>query len=269
MTENLILFCFLSVGFVLAPLMTNAFFLRQSRTYAIVHIVVLLLILISVLPGSPHIALAWPLFCTWGFFCYLKNECKFTITIKDAAGCVPFIFSLISATWFFAGVNDLHLLGYSRAWSFYAALHGIFLGWILVGCLAYLAKTKTNNALYLYSTLLAPVLFLFVAFGIDGVPYVKRIGVIGFSVMAPLLIARYSLHLEKRWKLSRLLSLLSLVSLVASMCLALLNEFWADFPRVTAGMPTMVLTHGLLNAVIAVPCFFLAIWFENPREKSD
>jgi hypothetical protein len=43
------------------------------------------------------------------------------------------------------------------------------------------------------------------------------------------------------------------------MGLALANEYWLAFPRIAFGMSTMALTHGLLNVLVVVPCFFFAV----------
>ncbi len=47
------------------------------------------------------------------------------------------------------------------------------------------------------------------------------------------------------------------------MTLAMLNEFWTEFPRIIFDIPIMVITHGLINAAIAVPCFFYAVSLEK------
>jgi predicted DCC family thiol-disulfide oxidoreductase YuxK len=148
-------------------------------------------------------------------------------------------------------VNDLHLLGYDRSWSSYAALHGSFLGWILVGCFAFLAKRPGASRLYLWGCYLTLVFFLLIAFGIDGVPHIKRIGVVGLTFVVPGLIGLYAFEIKNRNSTAFRLSALSFVSIVASMGLALGNEFWVTVP--------MVVTHGLLNAVLTVPCFYFAV----------
>lgn len=51
------------------------------------------------------------------------------------------------------------------------------------------------------------------------------------------------------------------------MTLAILNEFWLSAPRVVFGIPIMALTHGFLNAVITIPCFYLAIHFEDDQKS--
>ncbi len=153
----------------------------------------------------------------------------------------------------------MRLLGYDRLWSFYAALHGGFIGWMFVGCLAFLAQKKGSNRIYLIGCYLSFLFFLLVAFGIDGIPFIKRVGVIGFSVMIPVLIGYHALNSNRSDRISLSLSLLSFCAIFLSMSLALLNEFWTGFPRVLSGISTMVLTHGFLNVIVAVPCFFLAI----------
>ena len=157
----------------------------------------------------------------------------------------------------------MHLLRYNKTWSFYAALHGSFLGWMFVGCLAFLSKRPTSSKLFLWGCYLSFIFFLFVALGIDGVPYIKRIGVIGFSLILPFLIGLYAYNLKNENRRSRYLSLVSLVSIIVSMALAVLNEFWVAAPRVAFGLPVMVFAHGFMNAILTVPCFYLAIQLED------
>ena len=265
MTESnyLYLYCFLFVAFLLAPLMTKCFFLVKSKAYSDVHKASLIALFCGALLNLNYLAVVWPLFCAYGFFLYLKGHHKFIFSVNSVAGCIPFIFSLISSVWFVAGINDMHLLGYNRAWSFYAALHGIFLGWIFVGCLAFLSKKEKGNNVYLWGCYLSFLLFLFVAFGINGVPHIKYIGVIGLSFMMPFLIGCYTFNLRKKSKLSMSFSLISFFSIILSMSLAILHEFWESFPKTVSGLSTMVISHGLMNAFFSIPCFFLAIKLEQ------
>ncbi len=268
MTESMLLHFFLGVAFVLAPLMTNHFFLNNSKRYSDAHKSVLMFLLIAACFGLNYFVIVWPLFCAFGLLLYLAKQGRLLFSINGVASSIPFLFSLISATWFFAGVNDLHLLGYNRAWSFYAALHGSFLGWIFVGGLAFLAqRPNAKNKLYLFGCYLSLILFLCVAFGIDGIPYVKRMGVVGLSLMVPILIGIYAFNLKKSRRHSRFLSILSLCSVIASMTLALLNEFWLAAPRAAFGIPVMVFAHGFLNAILTIPCFYLAIRFEDDQKS--
>ncbi len=263
MTEILVLNIALFIAFVLAPLMTKSFFLAGSKIYSDGHKASLMVLLGGALLNVNYTSIVWPLFCSYGFFLYLKSEYKLIFSVKGAAGCIPFIFSLISSVWFVAGVNNLQLLGYNKVWSYYAALHGCFLGWILTGCLAFLARRKNSSNIYLWGCYMSFLLFLFVAFGIDGVPYIKRIGVVGFSLMMPFVMGYYAINLKKANKLSMSLSWISIFSIILSMSLAVLNEFWAGFPKMISGVSTMVMTHGLINMFVAVPCFFLAIRLER------
>lgn len=268
MTEFILFNLFLGIAFVLAPLMTNHFFLNNSKIYSLVHKIALIVLLIGAVLNLNYTSIVWPLFCIYGVILYLKNEYKFVFSLQGIPTSIPFIFSLISATWFFAGVNNLHLLGYNQAWSFYAALHGSFLGWIFVGCLAFLSQRSNSNKFYLWGCYLSLVLFLCVAFGIDGIPYIKRVGLIGFTLLVPLMIGLYAVNLKNKNHRSRFLLAVSLISIVLSMTLAVLNEFWATGPRIAFGIPIMVFTHGFLNAVITIPCFFLAIRVDCSQKLS-
>ncbi len=242
--ELILLYFYLLIAFVIAPVMTNSFFLNGSKAYSAAHIFSLTFLIAGTSLGFGYTALVWPLFCAYGFTLYLKREYKLT-------ACISFVFSLISAIWLVAAVNDLHLLGYGKEFSFYAAIHGSFIGWILVGCFASLPQKIYQRSCYL-----AFVFFLLVAFGINGIPYIKPIGAIGFSLMLPLLIGKFRLQTKNQ---PRLLATMSLCAIVLSMGLALLNEFWSDFPRIILDLPVMVLIHGFLNAVIAIPCLFIAV----------
>lgn len=269
MAELLILKCFLFVSFLFAPLMTKEFFLKGSRVYADAHKISLLVLLLGAALNINYLVVVWPLFCALGFFLYLKDNYQFTFSAKGAAGCIPFIFSLISSVWFLAAIFDLHLLGYNRWWSFYAALHGSFLGWIFVGCLVVLSKRMSSERFYLCGCYLVFLFFLFVAFGIDGIPYIKRIVVLGICLLMPLLIGHYTLRLKTKNHLSLSLAWISFLSVVLSMLLAILNEFWTNFPKIAFGFPVMVLAHGSLNALFAVPCFFLAVRFERSGSSNE
>lgn len=267
--ELILLNFFLSVAFVLAPLMTNRFLLNDSKVYSEAHKTAIAVLLIGLVLNLNFLAIIWPLFCAFGFLLFLRKEYQIVFSARGLATCIPFLFSLISATWFFSGVNDLHLLGYNRTWSFYAALHGSFLGWMFVGCLVFLSRRKRLANLYLWGCFLSLIFFLFVAFGIDGTPYIKRIGVVGFTLIVPLLIGSYTFNLKIENRNSRYLAALSLLSIIASMTLAILNEFWVGAPRVALGLPVMVFAHGFMNAILTIPCFFLAIRLENEEVPSS
>lgn len=259
MTELSLLICLLSVAFILAPFMTRNFFLRNSQLYLRVHAVSLLILFVGGLLDWGWAAIIWPLFCAFGFVLFLQQERWGILSVSGLALCIPFVFSLISSVWFFAGTNDLHLLGYNKNWSFYAALHGSILGWFFVGCLAHLSKRPTANRAYLFVCYMCLILFLFVAFGIDGVQHIKRVGVIGLSMVVPFSIGLFTFSIKKENRLSIFFAVISLLSIAISMTIAILNEFWVSFPKIALGMPLMTVTHGLINVFFTVPCFYLAI----------
>lgn len=262
MTEVALLKLILFLGYILAPIATNKFILNSSKLYSIAHKICLTIVAIGLVFNLNSVTFIWLLFCISGAFVYLNNERLSVFTISGIAKGIPFVFSIISSLWFFSAANDLHLLGYDQAWSLYAALHGCFLGWIFVGCLAFLSTQKELGKFYLFACYLSFVLFLFVAFGIDGVAYLKQVGVVGFSLLVPIIIGIYVFSLKKENLSSLVFSWVSLGSIVLSMGVALLNEFWINFPKILIGLPTMVLIHGFLNAFIVLPFFVLAIMLE-------
>lgn len=259
MTELSFLNFFLGVAFILAPIMTKNFFLKGSKVYSRVHLISLAVILIAVLSELNYLVIVWPLFCLFGFSLYLKQERAQIFSIKGFATCIPFAFSLISAAWFVAGVNDLQMLGYQINFSFYAALHGGILGWLFVGCLARLANRVNSDKFYLYACYVCLILFLCVAFGIDGVPYIKRIGTIGLSIIVPLSIAKFFLIVRKENSFAPFFAAASFIAVVFTMILALLNQFWVIHPTMIFGVPVMTLSHGFINTFVVAPCFYVGI----------
>lgn len=260
MTQIQLLNGILGVAYVVAPLMTKSFFLKGSKLYSAFHGLALIGLAFALL--EVRFVWCWPLFCLLGFGLYLKEEYRTVLTLSGLAKCIPFAFSLISAMWFVAGNNNLQLLGYDEAWSLYAAIHGAFIGWMFVGCLAFLSGRK-NGGIYLWGCYLTFALFLLVAFGINGVPHIKPIGVVGLALLVPLTIAHYGLHLPPAMRTSRILAMTSLIAIVASMVLAVLYEFTDSLSGVVFDLPIMVISHGVLNAIVVVPCFFLAIRNES------
>lgn len=258
MTEGVLLHGLVLCTFIVAPRATSRLFLGRSRRYDLAHGLALLGLFVSAALDLPQAAFVWPLFCALGVVLHLRNEGRRVFSLLGVARGLPFVFSLVSATWFVAGRNDLQLLGYPPTWSFYAALHGSVLGWLVVGCTAHLASRTADRGLYLWSCLLSLPLFLFVAFGIDGVAHLKRIGAIGLSLIVPLVIGRFTLELRKRARVPFLVALVSFLGVIVTMTLALLNEFWSGFPRSVFEMPTMVLVHGCVNALIVAPAYALA-----------
>ncbi len=254
MELRILLGCML-VAFITAPHMTNHLHLGGSRAYAAAHIVALVVVVTLALVGAPGGSVAWALFCGGGLLWRLRRG--FAVSLKGVVSLVPFVFSAISAVWFIAADFDLKLLGYNRAWSLYAVLHGAVLGWLFVGCVAALAQRTHHHHWYTWGTLLSLLLFMCIAVGIHAAPLVKRTGVIGLTALVPALIARFVIDARgasRRW------ALLSLGAVVASMALAVMNEFWPlAFPREVLGAPTMVIVHGALNVVVTAPSFSVAV----------
>jgi hypothetical protein len=263
MTELDLLHLLLLCALVVAPRMTDRLFLQRSKIYSAAHAVALVILIVGAALNVRATAAVWPLFCALGLGLHLRNQGGRVLSARGVASCIPFVFSLVSATWLVAGSNDLQLLGYDRVWSYYAALHGAVLGWLFVGCTAYLATR--HGGLYLWACYLSLPLFLLVAFGIDGIPNLKRVGAVGLSLLVPIVIGRYALDARGRARRSFRFALVSFFGVVAAMALALGNELWTRFPRVVFALPTMVLFHGCLNALLVAPGFYSAIAYD-PQE---
>ena len=194
----------------------------------------------------------------FGLFIHFKNNRNNLFNFRILATFIPFVFSIIASVWLVAGSNGLYLLGYDINWSFYAALHGNYLGWMFLACMAFLSTKSLKFAnFYTLGCYISFILFLLIAFGIDGVPYIKAIGVVGLTILVPVIIGLYSF--ASRHKTSKFLSMLSLILVFVSMTLAVLNEFWTIDPQYFLGARSMVTVHGVLNAFIVTPLFFLAL----------
>jgi hypothetical protein len=93
---------------------------------------------------------------------------------------------------------------------------------------------------------------------------------VGLSIVVPLVIGRYALDVRGRSRTSFLLAIASVVFVVVSMTAALSNELWPSFRRIIFGLPTMVLIHGCLNALVVAPSFYLAIACDpEERERGE
>ncbi len=265
-SELIYLYSALIGSMVLAPILTGNFFLKRSSLYRYAHSFSLLTVLIGIFYDLNFLLIIWPIFNFLGVFLHLKGEIRNLKSLQTIATFIPFIFSLIGSAWLVAGANDLFLLGYNKHWSFYASLHSHFLGWIYLGCLAYLSKVKTSQeSYYTFGCYLSFILFLMVALGIDGIPYIKGAGVIGLSALVPFFILLH--FLSTSCKLSKVLSFLSLSAVVYSMFLALQNEFWAVTPEYFLGVRSMVSIHGMLNGFIVIPLFYFAIRLDGSVKK--
>ena len=256
--ELSVLYALLFLALVLGPTITNDLFLHGSKSYQKGHIAAVLIVITAVLFNVNPLVVVWPLFCVAGLLMHLRNRVQTLLTLQTIVTSIPFVFSTIAAVWLFCGSNDLYLLGYDKYWSFYAALHGNYLGWLYLGCLAHLSvHRETSNHLYALGCLVGFALFLMVAFGINGIPLLKSIGAIGLSILVPCCILLFSIHAKRR--ISTWFCAISLLAILFSMGLALMNEFWVVYPPTFLGVRSMVTLHGVLNAVVVIPLFYIAI----------
>jgi len=245
--------------------MTRKFFLDNSKKYLLAHGITLTILAVAYTFSIFELSFAWLIFCIFGLIVYFKKNLARPLTIEVLAGSIPFVFSIISSVWFVSGTNNFFLLGYDKIWSFYASLHGAYLGWILIGLFVVISRVFIGplNKIYLSCSFLFLVLFLLIAFGIDGVPIIKPIGAFGIIILTPLLIGFYNHSLFKKKGASFYLASIGLLSLLYTLYLAAANEIGFLTPLTFLNNPSMVSIHGLINGFVAIPCLFFAIYFDK------
>jgi|GEM_PF-1137040 len=272
MSELGLLRLLLLLAMAMGPLGTHRFFFAEpSRLRVGAHVGALACTALGLLSGAPILCFAWLLFCAASFALFLRERASRdgAASLRSPemlAACVPFLFSNVAAVWLVGGANDLRILGYGTAFSYYAALHGNVLGWILVGALAALAqRSGPQQRIYLASVLVCLISFLAIAFGIDQLRWLKPIGVVGLSLA---LAAAQLTFLRSVWSRSRpafALGCISLAGLVFTMVLAWQNELSAPAAISIASIRGMVSVHGTLNAVVAAPCYLAAVTLDVRR----
>ena len=255
----------LAVAFIIGPAMTYRYFLNSSRAYFYGYVLAVIGLVVGYVSSHFELYIAWNLLCAFSLALYFKQRMSKLVELPTLAQAVPVLFSNVAAVWLFAGSNDLYLLGYNTEWSYYAALHGNFLGWQLVGVVVLMARAFSDKIAMIYylSAFVFLICFLLIAFGIDGVPYIKRVGVIGISTISPLLMGYYVFSHWQNRGLSFYLSSLGLLVLLVTLYLAGIHQLGLLTTLRLAGVPTMVLLHGLLNGLLVLPCLYMAIRFDQ------
>ncbi len=257
--EASLLKIYLSVALIAAPQVTNSFFIR-SKLLSLINIFAAAIVIFAIYSNQKVLSFCWPVFCFIHLAFYFKLGTKSKII-----DLIPFFFSFVASTWVVAGTNNYYLLGYDENWSYYAALHGHFLGWILFACLAFLEqKTQRFKHFYKNGAFSGVALFLLVALGINGLPIVKTIGAIGLCILIPMTVALFCIESKK--SKAKILGQITFALVLISMTLALLKEF-ALLPHIEfIGARLMVSIHGLINSIFVPILFFFAIRLEFKKE---
>lgn len=258
MSELTLLRALLLLSLALAPWLTQRALLGGSRRAAVAHGVALLCAALGLFTAAAPLTGVWLAFCVASFAAYVWR-----VPPRSAPGlaaCVPLTFSVIAATWLVGGSNHLRILGYGEAFSYYAALHGNVLGWMLVGAIAVLgAQDGPHQKVYLASTFVCLGSFLLVAIGIDSAPALKPIGVLGISLMVPIAQLAFLRDVHRKHGAAFALGLLSALGFALTMTLAWRNELGLAALPPVLGVRSMVSLHGLVNGAVVAPCFALAV----------
>ncbi len=270
MSELNLLRGLLLLSMTVGPFGTQRFFAQSSRLRAVAHVVALGCAAAGLFASLPTLCVAWLLFCAASFALFLRSRAGSLRSPRVLVACVPFVFSNIAAVWLVGGANDLHVLGYDAHFSYYAALHGNVIGWILIGTLATLAhRDSPQRGIYLASVLVCLVSFLLIAFGIDQLRALKQIGVIGFSIAIPISQLAFLRTVWSRNRPAFVLGCASFAGLVFTMVLAWQNELSMPVFQAIAGIRGMVSVHGVINTVVVAPCFLLAVSLDAPPNGSQ
>ena len=213
----------------------------------------------------PWASTLWPVFCAANLAVFLWSRRRTLLTLPALAGGVPLAFSLVAATWIVGGTNDLGILGYGPHFSFYAALHGNVLGWMLVGAIAALATREgPRQRLYAITVFVCFVSFLLVAIGIDQVRAIKPVGVAGLTLAIPLAQLAFLAEVRSH-RAAFAAGLVSFLGLVFTLVLAWQNELAAPTLGNVAGVRSMVSVHGVVNALVTAPAMMLAVYLRDRR----
>ncbi len=207
----------------------------------------------------PWFSVLWPAFCVGNGLMYMRGRWSKLLTVNGLAAAVPFAFSVVAATWIVGGTNDLGILGYGPHFSFYAALHGNVLGWMVVGAIAVLSTRHPHQRLYAAAVFVCFASFLFIAFGIDRLALLKPIGVAGLSLAVP---GAQLAFLRESWRNNNaafVATLVSLLALAGTFVLAWQNELSTPSIGAIASIRSMVSVHGLVNALVVGPAFLWAV----------
>ncbi|MFT5357351.1 MAG: hypothetical protein ACI9KE_004585 [Polyangiales bacterium] len=265
MTELNLLRVLLLVGFVLAPLGTHRLLMPPSRLGTTAHAAAFVCAAIGLF-AIPLLCVGWLVFTAGSFARFLRHA-----NLRSPYGlasCVPFAFSNIAAVWLVGGANEVEILGYGETFSYYAALHGNVLGWMMVGAIAVLAaQDRPYRRLYLASVLVCFGSFLIIAIGIKSLPAIKPVGVLGLSVMIPIAQLAFLRSVWRTHKVPFALGCTSFLGLAFTMMLAWQNELGVVSLPGLLGVRTMVSVHGLINILVVAPCFLLAVVLASLQKK--
>jgi YndJ-like protein len=223
---------------------------------------------IGLLLPAPYLCAVWPLFCAGSLVAFVRSRAASLRTTEVLTACVPFLFSNIAAVWLVGGANNLHLLGYGAKFSYYAALHGNVLGWILLGGLA-IATDRDDPLRRVYSASVFVCLasFLLIAFGIDQLHWLKPLGISGLSLALPAAEFAFLRSVRTRNRPAFALGCVSFGGLIVTLLLAWANELSLAVSIAAGDVRGMVSVHGVVNALVVGPCFLAAVSLDRHRES--
>lgn len=263
MTEFDLLHILLLVSMAVAPYGTSRFVADPSPRRVASHLGALACAAAGLFSPLRFFSVGWLIFCAGSLGLFVLRALRqhdVSRAPHRLTMAVPLLFSNIAAVWLVGGTSDLRILGYGPAFSFYAALHGNVLGWMVIGAMAALAsEDPAHRRIHVTAVLVSFLSFLSIAVGIDQLRALEVVGMIGLSVAIPVSQLAFLSTVWTRHRLAFALGGVSLLGLLFTMLLAWQHELnLPTFPP-ALGVRSMVSVHGLLNAVVVGPSFLLAV----------
>ncbi|TGL85958.1 hypothetical protein EHQ68_09325 [Leptospira congkakensis] len=269
MNENYFLLGLLSFGYLIAPYFSNRYFLNHSKVYTRFHLISFLLTILAIYFKIPILSIVWTSFCGFGLILFFQIHTNRLFQGFTWIGVFPMGFGFLSSIWFFCGTNEFNLLGYNRTWSYYAAIHSCYIGWLFLSGITFLSQRNQRSKTYLIISLTIVILFLMIAFGIYKSDLLKKVGVVGYLFLLPFSIIHSKILFQNKSSISRIMARCSLFFLSLTLILAFLNEFYLGFPKSIFGYPLMVMVHGSINSFIVIPCFLGSVAFASSKIQNE
>jgi len=253
---------FLYFSFLIAPLATGNFFLKKyKKLYIQTHVVSLFCLLLFEVFMINVFIFAWPLFCVFScFLLFVESDLK--VSVLFLSRIVPLVFSVVSSVWFVSASLNLELLGYDIVWSMLAAIHGAYIGWLLLAGFSQLQTIfPKRKAIYQVGVFLCFFSFMAIALGIDGIPYLKRWGLWSFVSVILTLLSLLYLDMSKKNFMANFFFFISVCGLALTIVMAVFHEYTLDVFGEFTNLSSMIYIHGGINSFVVIPAFLCSVFF--------
>jgi hypothetical protein len=178
----------------------------------------------------------------------------------------------VGGVWFVASRFGLPFIGFTDPIVSLTAVHFHYFSWLLVLGMGLICRVLVQRGDPLRFWIIGLSLFITiciysVAMGFSGVKIAKILGVAGVTgaLIIYSLFLIFRIHAMTQKKSLYLFAYLGSFAFIFSMVLA----FSFEFQIVSLSIKDMVMTHGLINALLVVPCFLIVGIFLNPYGRDS